>query len=110
MRLEGHARSVADIRGQRAQLDADEASEKQAAMRRMKEKGVDLFSYAGVDFVIVPGQEKLLVRTSKAARTAMPDAKADTADRDDAGNPEPADLGENGGDLDDLNDLEGGVH
>ncbi len=72
--MERYARNVADIR--------DEAGELQGAHKRMRQLGKVSWRAAGVEFVRVPGEEKLRVRTSKEASTAEtePDEDAPASD------------------------------
>lgn len=62
--------NVADIRHSMADLRADEAGYLQTAHREMRDKKLQTHRGSGVEFVRVPGEEKLRVRTSKESATA----------------------------------------
>lgn len=64
--------------------------ERSAGLRRMQAKGWNYYKARGVEYSLVPGDVKCRVRLAKDGG----DAVAESADVDDAGNPEPHDLGE----------------
>lgn len=101
-RLDALCEAISDTRAQMNQLRTDEAADERAALAEMrkpragKPDGILTYRHAGVELARVPGEEKLRVRTTKANATAevTDGAAADAGDVDDAGNQEPADLGE----------------
>lgn len=64
-RLDLACESVGELRESLNSLRSDEKTTLQAALREMHDKGVTAYRHAGVEFVRVPGEERLRVRTTK---------------------------------------------
>lgn len=74
--------SIGETRDTMNKLRADEAGDERAALQRMRAKELTTYRHAGVELARVPGEEKLRVRTSRAAATAE---TADEGEEGDAG-------------------------
>lgn len=70
-RLDNLCESIGDTREKLSELRQDEQSDLQAALKRMRERGLTSYRHAGVEMSRVPGEEKLRVRvTSRGDATA----------------------------------------
>lgn len=98
-RLDAICESIGATRDQMAECNRDEQGDKQAALKRMRERGIMTHRHAGVELARVPGEEVLRVRRTKAGASAenLPEGDTETGDGGDAPLPQPefeGDLGD----------------
>lgn len=99
--------SLGETRDQMAQLQADEKSDLQAALKRMREKGTTAYRHAGMELARVPGEEKLRARRTSQGATAENLEEGATEDAGD--NPiEGGEFGEERAEA--LEEADGNVH
>jgi hypothetical protein len=64
-RLDKLAEGIGECRDAINQATIDEKSFRSAALKEMQDKNIQVWSHAGVDFIRVPGEDKLKVKTHK---------------------------------------------
>jgi hypothetical protein len=72
-RLDDLCASIGEGRDAMAKLREEESGDLQAALSRMRARGLHTYQHAGVEMARVPGEEKLRVRTSREKATAEVD-------------------------------------